>query len=116
MYTPVYIKMDAADQLLLAEGVCRQLGIVTYHADVETWRGGSKQQEGNVNEMVTVPSVRASMLQSVRVLPHQSALVTAKVDRNVKGSTPFVLQPEISVPGVQAEESLLTIQDDVYPS
>ena len=31
MKTTVYIKMDAPDQLLLSEGVCRQLGIVTYH-------------------------------------------------------------------------------------
>ena len=35
MRTPVYIKMDAHDQLLLSEGVCRQLNIVAYHADVE---------------------------------------------------------------------------------
>ena len=27
----VCIKMDAPDELLLSEGVCRQLGIVTYH-------------------------------------------------------------------------------------
>ena len=33
----VYIKMDAHDQLLLAEGVCSQLGIVEYHKDV--WPG-----------------------------------------------------------------------------
>ena len=29
MRTPVYIKMDAADQLLLSESVCRQLSNVT---------------------------------------------------------------------------------------
>ena len=29
--TPVYIKMDAPEQLLLAEGVCRQLNIISYH-------------------------------------------------------------------------------------
>ena len=28
MVTPVYIKMDAHDQLLLSEGVCRQLEII----------------------------------------------------------------------------------------
>ena len=28
MRIPVYIKMDAADQLLLSEGVCRQLGVL----------------------------------------------------------------------------------------
>lgn len=31
MRTPIYIKLDAADQLLLGEGVCRQLKIITYH-------------------------------------------------------------------------------------
>jgi len=34
MNTAVYVKMDAHDQLLLSEGVCRQLGILTYHRDV----------------------------------------------------------------------------------
>ena len=36
MHMPVYIKMDAHEQLLLSEGVCRQLEIPTYHPDVET--------------------------------------------------------------------------------
>ena len=34
MQTLVYIKMDAADQQLLLEGVCKQLGIVTYYNQV----------------------------------------------------------------------------------
>ena len=38
MHTPVYVKMDAHDQLLLSEGVCRQLSILLYHHDVEQWR------------------------------------------------------------------------------
>ena len=33
--TQVYIKVDAADQLLLSEGVSRLLGIVQYHPDVQ---------------------------------------------------------------------------------
>jgi len=33
--TPVYIKMDAHDQLLLSEGLCRQLEIVSYDPAVE---------------------------------------------------------------------------------
>ena len=36
MKTMIYVKMDASEQLLLGEGVCRQLGIVTYHGDVES--------------------------------------------------------------------------------
>ena len=34
MSIPVYVKMDSDDPLLLSEGVCRQLGIVTYHPSV----------------------------------------------------------------------------------
>ena len=34
MKTPVYLKMNAREQLILSEGVCRQLGIVRYHEQV----------------------------------------------------------------------------------
>ena len=34
MCTPVYIKMDSQEALLLSEGVSRQLGMVTYHSGV----------------------------------------------------------------------------------
>ena len=46
--TPVYIKMDSEDSLLLAEGVCRQLGIVTYHPKViaEEGRRGYGRNSG----------------------------------------------------------------------
>ena len=36
MNTPVYVKMDSPEPLLLAEGVCRQLKIISYHPDVTT--------------------------------------------------------------------------------
>ena len=36
MRTPIYIKLDTAEQLLLSEGVCRQLGILHYHSSVTT--------------------------------------------------------------------------------
>ena len=56
MKTSVYIKMDAYDQLLLSEGVCRQLGIISYHSDV--YPGKQKQR------MTT----RQTMLQAQIVL------------------------------------------------
>ena len=34
MKIPIYLKIDAAQPLLLSEGVCRQLGIVSYHPRV----------------------------------------------------------------------------------
>ena len=38
MLTPVYLKMDATDSLLLSEGVCRQLGMVSYHTETTLQR------------------------------------------------------------------------------
>lgn len=35
MKTPVYLKMDTHDQLFLSEGLCRQLGIISYHPEVQ---------------------------------------------------------------------------------
>ena len=34
MWTPVYVKLDATEELLLSEGVCRQLRILSYHPTV----------------------------------------------------------------------------------
>ena len=43
--TPVYVRQEAKDQLLLS-GVCRQLGIVTYHPDVELLKDLVKDPHG----------------------------------------------------------------------
>lgn len=71
MQTPIYIKMDAPEQLLLSEGVCSQLGIVTYHHDVEVWRGGRKSKKRAQSGEVQVPTVRVRL---VHLPPHQSIL------------------------------------------
>ena len=60
MQTSVYIKMDAHDQLLLSEGVCRQLGILSYHSKVEIWRGGRSCSQDQR---------RLQLVQSLRLLP-----------------------------------------------
>ena len=41
--TPVYVKLNAPEQLLLSEGVCRQLA---YHLDVLTSKSGCGTQKG----------------------------------------------------------------------
>ena len=69
MKTPVYVKMDAKEQLLLSEGVCRQLGIVHYHEQVVP---GDKQRA-----QVYVPTVRVRLVQTVKLRPDES--VVAKV-------------------------------------
>ena len=81
MCTLVYIKADAHEQLLLSEGVCRQLGILQYHTSVEPWRGGKKRnqsttrtshtdaQDQSAEQTAGVPTVRVRLAQSLRLLP-----------------------------------------------
>ena len=109
MCTTVYIKTSAHEQLLLSEGVCRQLDILQYHPDVEPWRGGKRWDqtqmstvgpahqegsshdsmeqtttrevvEGPVREIAKVPMVRVRLVQSLRLLPHQGASITVQFD------------------------------------
>ena len=84
MRTSVYIKMDAHDQLLLSEGVCRQLGIISYHSKVERWIGGFKQSaiEGKAAVEAKVPTVKVQLVRTVRLLPHQSVTTTVLVSRS----------------------------------
>ena len=45
MHTPVYVKMDAPDQLLLSEGFCRQLGLMFYHPSMVQLKGGKQAKK-----------------------------------------------------------------------
>ncbi len=138
MCTPVYIKSDALEQLLLSEGVCRQLGIVQYHPDVEPWRGGrtrtqtqprtagsidpktfpnlaqrttSTEDRGqSAEKMVEVPTVRVSLVQSLRLLPHQGASVSVRLD---PGSELPESEPVLLEPSMGAQEPLLHVEDAI---
>ena len=65
MSTGIYIKMDSPGPLLLSEGVCHQLGIISYHPLVED----------TACQMTVVPSVRVQLIHAMRLLPLQSAIV-----------------------------------------
>ena len=103
MQTPVYIKMDAADQLLLSEGVCRQLGIVTYHDEVGKCKADRKQEQ----RKAIVPAVSVSTVKTIHVLPHQS--IAAEV--GVPPSTgPLLLEHDCTLEestGLQLEDTLI---------
>jgi len=71
MRTPTYIKMDAPDELLLSEGVCRQLDIVTYHKDVCPRREDHKMNDKKM--------VQVNMVKTVHFLPHQNIAVQVKI-------------------------------------
>ena len=70
MKTPVYLKIDAKEQLLLSEGVCRQLGIVRYHEQVSP---GDKQ------ETVYVPMVRVQLVQTVKLRPNERVIAEVRL-------------------------------------
>ena len=58
MLTPIYLKMDAQHDLLLSEGVCRQLGIVSYHQSITIQEATKK---ASVNPRVTGVRARQSI-------------------------------------------------------
>ena len=93
--TPIYIRVDAHDQLLLSEGICHLLGITSYHPDVEVWRGGKlKNKKTTPAQKATaqVPTVCVRLLQTTHVPPHQSAMVAVQVDKHHRG--PLVLESD----------------------
>ena len=106
--TPVYVKLDPHDPLLLSEGVCRQLGIITYHPDVVILEK-DKKKSGEAKEAV-VPMVRVQLLQSVRILPQQSMTVRVKPSDIVPATeNAWLLEPEVSCKemGIHPEETLI---------
>ena len=152
MCTPIYIKIDAADQLLLSEGVCRQLGVVTFHPNVEPWRGRSKKAPGDSTLSSTpaklensasatnnpaihepsssrtspetpgspelsamteakVPAVRVNLVQSVRLLPHQSQVVEVSLEGQPDLRQPLLLDGIELTCGVGVDTSLLNFDE-----
>ena len=95
MRTPVYVKMDVPEQLLLSKGVCRQLGLITYHDKVHpVEREKNKPAEGNKNtkdDECVVPTVRVRLIKDIRVLPNEC--LTTQVELEVKMDTS--IQPMI---------------------
>jgi len=76
MKTPVYIKMNAHEQLLQSEGVCRQLNIVVYHDHVQ---GQKYSKQGRSTSTNDVSVVHVKLVNAACLLPHQSIMVQAKV-------------------------------------
>lgn len=82
--TPIYVKMDAKEQLL-SEGICRQLGIIQYHKEVTPGQGGGVKESSvgdDVGGEVRVPTVRVTLVQSIKLRPEESAVVEVKLVGN----------------------------------
>ena len=94
MNTVVYVKMDAAEQLLLAEGVCRQLGTVSYHPDVLATTGPQ------TTAAAPVPLVNVFLINSVKIPPRGSVYVQVRCS-NEDGT--LMVEPDL---GVQSMDGL----------
>ena len=105
MKTMVYIKMDVEDQLLLSEGVCRQLGIVKYHPNIEVWRGRKKRKKPKKLKEPKVPRVSCTvkLVKTVHLAPHSSSVVTIQ---SQLPSTCILLEPLSSS---QSDSQLLSL-------
>ena len=95
MTIPVYVKMDAKEQLLLSEGVCRQLGIITYHPDVEP-RKAANSHEGQTGAKsdAHVLTVRVKLVQSTRLPPNQNVVAEARLIGYDVYSGPLLIEPD----------------------
>ena len=110
MRTPVYLKMDAHDHLLLSDGVCRQLGIISYHPSVALQQPTTKQQMFS-----TVPTVRIRLVHSVHLPPQRMTMETVQVENRILAG-PVVMEPtrlfsESEGDGVQFGDSLVVVSE-----
>ena len=113
MNTPIYVKMDAKEDLLVSEGVCRQLGIVTYHPEVSPMtKGVSREQapgSGRVAEKSTGP-VTVKLVNTVRVLPSQSVMASVQLSPMFLPTVPVLVEANpafTEVKGIQLSDALV---------
>ena len=102
MTTAIYIKMDSQDPLLLFEGVCHQLGIISYHPLVEDIAHQNKQ-------ITVVPSVRVQLIHAMCLLPLQCATVLVQLEAN-SFSGPTLTEPgDVTLPdGITVADSAIS--------
>ena len=86
MTTPVYIKLDAEEQLLLSEGVSRKLGINQYtivmlspgettRRFLQSLQKGSCMSTDSPEAAVVVPTISIELVQLLRLPPGQCGVV-----------------------------------------
>ena len=112
--TRVYVKMDAHDELLLSEGVCRQLGIISYHPDVKV-RSGPQHKVNDEEQPATVPTIRVHLLQSVRVPAGRSAVVPVQLKGGNLNRQPMLMERDPAIEesiGLRLEDALLQPSED----
>ena len=91
LLTPMYIKMDAHNQLLLSEGVCSQLGILEYHKNV--WPGRQlSETHANQGNITTTEEYQVCLLQSVTIPANKVVSVPIVVVGDGLTSEPLLME------------------------
>ena len=112
MKTTIYIKMDAPDELLLSEGVCSQLDIVTYHPSI------LKQKAKTLKPKRPPSSV--CLVQSLRLPSGRSAIVPVQIKGQFHQSSQAMLveghQASEIETGVVVEDAILPNTEDGFTS
>ena len=98
--------MDAQEQLLLSEGVCRQLNIVTYHPSIEPSKVPDKDSDGDA----LVSTVWVCLVQSLRLPPHQGAVVPVCYEENVEQFQQLLVEAEQEFDGLIIESVVIMPQ------
>ena len=117
MVTPIYVKMDAPDPLLLSEGVCRQLGVVCYHDNVHPLPVKSvKEKLSKQERSVGVESHTGKLtpLPAKDVVPPSSSGGTPPI-QNAQREEPAEGRPEEVEMAARQEKSSQTIPADHSP-
>ena len=107
--TPIYIKMDAHDHLLLSEGVGSQLVIVEYHQNV--WPG-RKLPSAPDTSVVVARQVRVLRAKTVPAGQAVNVAVSVSDVNEQSNSGPLLLEGSHDNSGVTMKDSL--VQSDSY--
>ena len=95
MKTSIYVKMDGPEQLLLLEGVCRQLGIIKYNPDVKP--GNATDKLSAVGDC-KIPMVRVKLVQDIRLLANQHVMAEITLQKEeVGGSCELLFESNASL-------------------
>ena len=119
MTNPIYMKMDAPEKLLLSEGVCWQLSIISYHPEVQTSATAkpmtSLKEEKNEG-WCTVPTVRIHLVQDVRLKPDAFVSLQAQMDGDTRTNMQLLLAESdrvlVEERGIQMIDAILPPNED----
>ena len=103
MKTPIYLKMDAKESLLLSEGVCHQLGIISYHPQVTPGDNHSKEK---ATSDVLLPAVRVQLVEMVKLKPRESIMAGVRFVGKGAGGQGKWSQPEFMLIETNEQQGL----------